>query len=1044
MPTIPIRFKRGQGLEIAGNQKTQQGLLELANVDLEIDDVIRKRPGHTEIELLDPNNDPVGAPIECWYREEELCIGDGLDLAVRRDSEFPGKLARRGPWTRTRLRVSTIYDSGRVKLNQAGAARVRDASGWCDVIATELQQGEPATVRWDVLADSGERWPLTANITESATNPLAFNSADDRAILSFVGLTNGLAYRRWLKGTSLPASRAVATLTAAQIYDGDGATYQFGDYAAFVYLESAPSTVRVRIHWYGTDSPVDVFDTVSIGGIENVQAVAIHAVADPTYAGARIALAVSGQDGAADAYSRVLVRSYLSSTGALDTETIAVDQFVEADPNTVIAVAVGFLGAAINPGLDIAEVRTEVQLTSDDLPKVFIDRIEPGVFGTQLTYRGSAIYSALELVRGELCGVVSVVEAGDTVATTPDGFHDQRRVRRSGFMLLSLRRYFVPLFPFSLSAVVGEVVGRFAALQGELASSDRTTNVRTTRRVQRLSGNQLDLVTGLAREGDEDDTRTLAQSIAWDMTERPNNPAMLARIAVSAHGGYPRMYDGIGMDSGIGVNEHDWHVLPVVLGAAESVGGGNLSAGKYGLALTWEWTDGQGQLYRSAPDFVGPVTVAAMSRILINWRPLFHSERRGVRAVWWRTKANGAVYYRDTVETAQLNQELGITFLGQADDDIAIQPQLDQVLGSTRVSTPAPITDWVAATGGRLWGPDPWRGDVIRYSIPVALGRASHWTPVQAIQTTTGERATGLADLDGRIVVFTPRRVAYTAGPGPDERGRGSDYPVLAQLATEVGALEHVTIAEVPDGLVYGSFSGPRLLTRGLGIVLLASPVERAYDLDGETLRVAVYDHARATLRLANDAETFETAGRLFRMHTGSYRWALDTGIDPRDMGGSFHGQFALVTRDGRLLVQDSATWTDGGIAYTTLVSTPWLHEPTKDGLVHGGYKVGGGTVFGERRGAHGLQWRFYFNYQLTPEWSPVNPEATITARNAAGQPYTYRGEANERHCYAARVTVDDQGAATEGFVLEGLDITFGGDQSSEETQWPPDVIASE
>lgn len=1042
MATRPFRFGRGQGLTLRGNTKSQDGYLALENVDLEVENIVRKRPGHTSLALLDARDDVIEDPIECWFREEELCISDGKDLFVRRYCEFPDRFDRRGPWTRTRLRVETIFDAGRQELIQAGAARVRDADGVCDVTATEAFGDPTGFVRFDTLADTGERWQLTPTTFAAGGDPIVFTMADNRAGLCWLdGVT--LRYYVWTKGTSLTGSpRTVATLTVADLYDGDGGAYSAGDFAAFVYVDV--EGVQLQIHWYGTGAPVDIQDLVSTGVIVKVEAVAIHTVGDTSLAGARVAIAVSGQDVAGDAYSRVLIRTYSADTGTLISETLAEDRLVTTDDNTVLANAVGFYGAALDPALTSAEVRTEVLEDGSDLPYVYIDRLDPSApGGYTTTYFGTSIYSALELCRDELTGVLSVVEKGDIMATTPAGMHDQRRRRRSGFHLLSWRQYGAPGLLFAIVTTVGEVVGRFAAQDGELYDSFRSTNIRVNRRVQRLSANQLDLVTGFAREGDEDTTRTLAQVIAWDTTPRPNAPALLGGVAVSAMGGYPRMYDGTGTGTDSkGTQEHDWHVIPVVLGAAPSAGLGGLSAGTYGLALTWEWSDSKGQLYRSAPDFSTGIVVNANDRILINWRPLFHSERRNVRAVWWRTVANGSIYYRDEVEDAQQSQELGITHIGEnADDVISGRERLDQVLGGTRISVPAPLTDFVAVAGGRLWGPDPWRGNVLRYTIPEALGRAPHWTTVQVTGTPTSERVTALAELDGRVIVFTRRTISYTGGDGPDERGRGPSYPVLALLAARTGSLIHEGVVEIPEGLVFATTSGPALLTRGLGTVELASAIERVYDIDGDSVRAVVFDGDRAQVRVANDSVVSES-GRQLRFHVGTMRWAQDTGIDAVDMAVSAAGQVVFATRSGDLFQQAAGVWTDGGAAYDMRLSTPHMHEPSSQGLIHGGFTVHGITVFGERRDAHGLDFAVYFDYQASALHSPTVSAATITSREASGLPYVYRAEWPGQACAAARFELSDGSAATEGAIWEGLDATYEPDNSTTEYNWDPGAIA--
>lgn len=93
---------------------------------------------------------------------------------------------------------------------------------------------------------------------------------------------------------------------------------------------------------------------------------------------------------------------------------------------------------------------------------------------------------------------------------------------------------------------------------------------------------------------------------------------------------------------------------------------------------------------------------------------------------------------------------------------------------------------------------------------------------------------TGLASMDGRLVVFKRDAVFLIDGDGPPEGGvAGNEFAPPQRIATEYGCVDHRSIQVLSAGLIYRSPRGIELLTRGMelrnlgdrvALTLLANP----------------------------------------------------------------------------------------------------------------------------------------------------------------------------------------------------------------------------
>jgi hypothetical protein len=274
-------------------------------------------------------------------------------------------------------------------------------------------------------------------------------------------------------------------------------------------------------------------------------------------------------------------------------------------------------------------------------------------------------------------------------------------------------------------------------------------------------------------------------------------------------GGTPLCYDG--QD----VFEEGFAYRPE--GSAVAAGaGGPLSAGTYGIAFVYEWFDGQGNRWQSAP-YPATFTAIAANTYTATVRSLRGSLKSGVQVVAYRTTAGGTIYYRDS--------PLGLTPL----TDAAIQSSeplytAGQVLSLGLLSNNAlPPVMTFATHQNRLFAFGGEDSSSFYYSkelssrFPAEFNRASGrgYTPSECGDVVAG------GTLDDKLALFGTNQLAVMFGIGPNRLWAQNGYSVPSALQTTEGIREDTPfIALAPEGIWYQTELGPRLLGRNLATAL--------------------------------------------------------------------------------------------------------------------------------------------------------------------------------------------------------------------------------
>jgi hypothetical protein len=990
MPNYPIRFSAGKGLEESPDLR-QDGLLELLNADLSNRDVIEKRRGAAQLgdtRSATPGDVvPDADRIAIWAKGDEVLLEtrDAIYKEQRAVTTFTW--LRAASWIRMRLREA-YANTFTADVLSADYAVLGDAT----LVAYQLTGG---TVQLVVYGPSMAREVLQSFATSERPR---LTHEGDRVRLTYRDTAgNSLFSGTYASGAaSITMANTGFGVTAAQEWDVSSKRLDTGNRVSiFVREDAAPNVLVNVIADTRTGTHTIITGYTSISDV-NVSIWPMEVTGDIRYV--------------------VTFAGVVGGTNNGQTYTfelpIAAGPVVQLSNLRTTMTAATFSCAASWEAVDKAWVAIEE--TSGTTRRVAYARGDLTV-ALGFTVAGT-IHESTSLV-----GQGAIIAGTPTNATSPadllsPGFVEQllgaNLLNRSGWIVFAPR--------------TGEIVARsFVGFTGDLG----TRTARPPKGSFIAEGNTITWAGAAAIPSDPSTTLRAIAICKLDRTARANKPAQLDGIAISAHAGYPRAYDGTR------AFEHDWHSLPRITGLS-TVAGAGIGAGTYNFAATWEAEDANGLRYRSAPDFLTGFIVAApiASFNVTLGDAMSHTERSGVRVVIWRVSANGATYRR-AAEAAVTGLPGQVVNLAISDATLSTRETLDQApvpAGQGIIpSTPGRVTDFVALLIDRLASRDPRDGSLMTFTTPSreAEGFAAHWYESGVVQEPLERDVTSAIESDGRIVMASRLGLAQLVQDGPNATNQGS-FGIPLVLRAPIGIEDHSITERTPLGYAFGTTKGPRLLSPDLVVGHIDEAVERHYSIDGGHVVAIAWDPIRDEITWLDD--TIET----LRLHPHTGRWGSDTNRTGRDLTLREDGALYILRNDGKVLRQDENTYQDGAVSYAMGPTTPWIREPARDDLAHGGFDFAGVEVFGEYMGPHALTVTVYLDMRDTPViFQGTIPSGTIAANATAGRDYRYVLYTDVRHCYACKVVVQTSAVPNATARIAGIDVRYNGDGSTNPAQ---------
>jgi hypothetical protein len=394
-------------------------------------------------------------------------------------------------------------------------------------------------------------------------------------------------------------------------------------------------------------------------------------------------------------------------------------------------------------------------------------------------------------------------------------------------------------------------------------------------------------------------------------------------------GGFLGMYDGY-----LPV-EHNFFVWPdtdqttPANSAAWSATGGSMAShpqggstpdpnpGAYYYQFTYEWTDNQGNAFRSAPSIpvaVSTTGTASIGSVTLHVPTLRLTMKTAnpVKIVIYRWSLGQQVYYQVTSITAPtLNSTTSdsITFVDTLADATILGNNILYTTGGVVEDVNAPASDLFALFDTRLWlvdGEDRntlWFSKQVIKATPVEMSDLFTYYVPPTVGMATGE-ITSIAPMDDKLIISKGGNgFVYVNGTGPDNTGAGNQYSQPIFITSTVGCANQRSIAFIPQGMMFESNKGIWLLARNLDTSYIGAQVESF--TQGATVTSAV------TVPETNQVR-FTLSSGITLMYDYFYgQWGTFVGV-PAVSSCIWQDLHAFVDQYGRVFQESPGTYLDG------------------------------------------------------------------------------------------------------------------------------------
>lgn len=356
---------------------------------------------------------------------------------------------------------------------------------------------------------------------------------------------------------------------------------------------------------------------------------------------------------------------------------------------------------------------------------------------------------------------------------------------------------------------------------------------------------------------------------------------------------------------------------------------GNMTAQQYFYQFTYEWTDGQGNLQRSAPSIpISITTTGSASSVTINVPTLRLTYKTGdnaVRIVGYRWSVAQQVYYQFT---SVMNPVINDTTL---DSVQIVDANSDaQILGNAIIYTTGSVIENIAPPASvatalfnnRLFLIDAedrnllWFSKQIIEATPVEMSDllTLYVAPTTGVQGSTGDM-TALSAMDDKLIIFKKDAIYYITGSGPDNTGANSQFSDPIFITSSVGCDNPRSIVLTPQGLMFQSGKGIWRLGRDLSTSYVGDRVEK---YNNNVVRSA------QVIPGTNQARFILDNGLTLMYDYYFNEWATHTNVLAIS-STLYQDAFVYLNSVGQVLQETQGVYTDNSVPVLMSFTTAWI-----------------------------------------------------------------------------------------------------------------------
>lgn len=506
-------------------------------------------------------------------------------------------------------------------------------------------------------------------------------------------------------------------------------------------------------------------------------------------------------------------------------------------------------------------------------------------------------------------------------------------------------------------------------------------------------------------------------------------------------GGFLWMYDGY-----LPV-EQNFFLYPDSVEATPATTGGTMTAQEYFYQWTYEWTDNQGNAYRSAPSIpVSVTTTGTTGSVTINIPTLrlTYKTANPVKIVGYRWSTGQQVYYQVTSITAPLLNSTtsdSVTFVDTLPDSTILGNNIIYTNGGVVEDINGPASNLFTLFDTRFWSVDAEDQNLLWYSkqvienTPVEMSDlfTFYVAPTQAAQGSTGP-ITALAPMDDKLIIFKANAIYYINGTGPDNTGANNQYSQPIFITSTVGCANQQSIVFQPSGLMFQSDKGIWLLGRDLSTNYIGAGVE---GFNSSIVQSAV--NVPDTNQVRFTLDTGQTL--MFDYYYG--QWGTFVGV-PAISSCTYQNLHTFLNSFGAVYQENVGSYVDGSNPVLIGLTSAWFNLAGIQGYERAFFFY----LLGEYFSPHKLQLSIAYDYNPAPSQvsliSPTNYNPPLGTDSPLGQGSPYGGQSNvldwrvfltRQRCEAFQITLQEVYDASygvppgQGLSLTGINLVFAAKQ---------------
>ena len=476
---------------------------------------------------------------------------------------------------------------------------------------------------------------------------------------------------------------------------------------------------------------------------------------------------------------------------------------------------------------------------------------------------------------------------------------------------------------------------------------------------------------------------------------------------------------------------------------------GATSTNAYYYQVTYEWTDNQGNAFRSAPSIPIAVTTtgaASTGSVTLNIPTLrlTYKTANPAKIVIYRWSVAQQVYYQVTsITSPTLNSTTTdqVQFVDTLADATILGNNILYTTGGVVEDVNAPASNLMTLFDTRLWlvdAEDPnllWFSKQVIEATPVEMSDlfTFYVAPTTAAQGSTGP-ITALSVMDDKLIIFKQNAIYYINGTGPDNTGANNQYSQPIFITSTVGCSNQRSIVFMPQGLMFQSDKGIWLLGRDLSTQYVGAAVEK---FNASVVQSAV------NVPQTNQVRFTLSTGQTLMYDYYYSQWGTFVGV-PAISSCIYRSLHTFINNIGQVLQESPGKYLDGSNPVLLSFTTSWLNLAGLQGYQRSYFFY----ILGKYLTPHRLQVSIAYDYNSSPsQVTMIQPDNFSAAYGSGpsnspygqGDPYGGPGDLERwrifltrQRCQAFQISINEIYDPTfgipagEGLTLSGLNVVVG------------------